>query len=216
MISDLPCVLFAGGKSSRMGEDKSLLPFGGFSTLAEYQYRRLLCLFERVYLSSKDPEKFGFDAPVLLDPEGADFAPTAGFVSAFRSLKDERIMALSVDTPFVDASVFETLIAADNGECDAIIAKTASGTHPLCGIYRRSLLEEMELTPGQEPEEDELPYEELQTAVAAESRPRSRHGRERPETTDEFRPIRPVRAYPESDLKKTSMFGLFDDPYDDK
>ncbi|MGD9717382.1 MAG: molybdenum cofactor guanylyltransferase MobA [Sulfuricurvum sp.] len=144
MISDLPCVLFAGGKSSRMGEDKSLLPFGGFSTLAEYQYRRLLRLFERVYLSSKDPEKFGFDAPVLLDPEGADFAPTAGFVSAFRSLKDERIMALSVDTPFVDASVFETLIAADNGECDAIIAKTASGTHPLCGIYRRSLLEEME------------------------------------------------------------------------
>ncbi len=73
-----------------------------------------------------------------------------------------------------------------------------------------------ELTPGQEPEEDELPYEELQTVVAAESRPRSRHGRERPETTDEFRPIRPVRAYPESDLEKTSMFGLFDDPYDDK
>ena len=61
----------------------------------------------------------------------------------------------------------------------------------------QSLLEEMELTPGQEPEEDELPYEELQT-------------------TDEFRPIRPVRAYPESDLEKTSMFGLFDDPYDDK
>ena len=80
----------------------------------------------------------------------------------------------------------------------------------------QSLLEEMELTPGLEPEEDELPYEELQTAVAAESRPRSRHGRERPETTDEFRPIRPVRAYPESDLEKTSMFGLFDDPYDDK
>ena len=76
----------------------------------------------------------------------------------------------------------------------------------------QSLLEEMELTPGQEPEEDELPYEELQTVVAAESR----HGRERPETTDEFRPIRPVHAYPESNLEKTSMFGLFDDPYDDK
>ena len=80
----------------------------------------------------------------------------------------------------------------------------------------QSLLEEMELTPGLEPEEDELPYEELQTAVAAESRPRSRHGRERPEITDEFRPIRPVRACPDSDLEKTSMFGLFDDPYDDK
>ncbi len=66
----------------------------------------------------------------------------------------------------------------------------------------QSLLEEMELTPGLEPEEGSSSYEELQTAVAAESRPRSRHGRGRPETTDEFRPIRPVRAYPESDWKK--------------
>ena len=96
--------------------------------------------------------------------------------------------------------------------------KGAEQQLPLTLILDRdgTVLEEMELTPGLEPEEDELPYEELQTAVAAESRPRSRHGRERPETTDEFRPIRPVRAYPESDLEKTSMFGLFDDPYDDK
>ncbi|MCO7109469.1 hypothetical protein NIA69_10295 [Gemmiger formicilis] len=40
----------------------------------------------------------------------------------------------------------------------------------------QSLLEEMELTPGLEPEEDELPYEELQTAVAAESRPAAATG----------------------------------------
>ena len=72
----------------------------------------------------------------------------------------------------------------------------------------QSLLEEMELTPGQEPEEDELPYEELQTAVAAESRPRSRHGRERPETTDEFRPIRPVRAYPERFGKNIDVWSV--------
>ncbi|MDP1784432.1 MAG: NTP transferase domain-containing protein, partial [Sulfuricurvum sp.] len=41
MLFDLPCILFAGGKSSRMGSDKSLLPFGGYPTLAQYQYERL-------------------------------------------------------------------------------------------------------------------------------------------------------------------------------
>ena len=80
----------------------------------------------------------------------------------------------------------------------------------------QSLLEEMELTPGLEPEEDELPLRGTTDRGGRRKPPRSRHGRERPETTDEFRPIRPVRAYPESDLEKTSMFGLFDDPYDDK
>ena len=78
----------------------------------------------------------------------------------------------------------------------------------------QSLLEELELTPDYE--EAGMPsYAEPEAAMAAESRPRSRHGRERPETTDEFRPIRPVHAYPESNLEKTSMFGLFDDPYDE-
>lgn len=146
----LPCVLFAGGKSSRMGKDKSLLPFGGFSTLTEFQYNRLTKFFERVFISTKTADKFDFNAPFILDPKEVDFAPTAGFVSAFRKISDERIMVLSVDTPFVDKSVFQTLIDADNGALDAVIAKTVEGNHPLCGIYHRSLLEEFERMLAQE------------------------------------------------------------------
>lgn len=41
MLLDIPCVIFAGGKSSRMGEDKALLPFGNFKTLTQYQLTRL-------------------------------------------------------------------------------------------------------------------------------------------------------------------------------
>lgn len=140
----LPCILFAGGKSSRMGEDKSLLPFGDCTTLTEFQYNRLQNLFAHVFISTKTADKFDFNANFILDPINADFAPTAGFVSAFRALEDSRIMVLSVDTPFVDESVFQTLINADTPELDAIIASTASGTHPLCGIYHRSLLSDFE------------------------------------------------------------------------
>lgn len=143
MIS-VPCVLFAGGKSSRMGEDKSLLPFGGYSTLAQFQYERLKHLFSRVYISTKNRDKFGFDAPFLLDPPNADFAPTAGFVTLFDTLEDERVIVLSVDTPFVDENVFSALLDADNEDLDAVIAKTDSGSHPLCGLYHRSLAKEFE------------------------------------------------------------------------
>lgn len=138
------CVLFAGGKSSRMGDDKSLLPFGGGPTLTQYQYDRLGKLFSHVSVSTKSAEKFDFKASFLLDPPDADFAPTAGFVSAFRALGDERIMILSVDTPFVDTAVFQSLIDADEEGLDAVIARTATGSHPLCGIYHRSLFEEFE------------------------------------------------------------------------
>ncbi|MDD5159910.1 MAG: molybdenum cofactor guanylyltransferase MobA [Sulfuricurvum sp.] len=140
----LPCIIFAGGKSSRMGEDKSLLPFGGFSSLSEFQYERLMPLFQSVHISTKSADKFDFNANFILDPAEVDYAPTAGFVSALRMLDEDRIMVLSVDTPFIDERVFQTLIDADSGELDAVIAKTQTGSHPLCGIYHRSLLKEFE------------------------------------------------------------------------
>lgn len=143
MIS-VPCVLFAGGKSSRMGEDKSLLPFGGYPTLTQFQYERLKRIFDRVYISTKKRDKFGFEAPFLLDPANAEFAPTAGFVTLFNELSDERVIVLSVDTPFVDENVFSALLDADSMELDTVIAKTDSGSHPLCGLYHRSLAEEFE------------------------------------------------------------------------
>ncbi len=134
---DIPCIIFAGGKSSRMGEDKSLLPFGDFETLAQFQYERMQRLFSEVYISSKS-NKFGFTCKVIEDPKSSDFAPTAGFVATFDALHVERIFVLSVDTPFVDEHAIKALIDAD-GDNDATIAKTASGTHPMCGIYHQSL-----------------------------------------------------------------------------
>ncbi len=136
----ISCVIFAGGKSSRMGQDKSLLPFGGCNSLAEYQYQRLSKLFKNVYISAKE-NKFDFDAKIIEDSlTESVFAPTAGFEAMFQQLQDERIFVLSVDTPFVDEEEIRVLLENDSKDLDAVIAKTASGSHPMCGIYHRSLL----------------------------------------------------------------------------
>lgn len=138
---ELPCIIFAGGKSSRMGRDKALLPFGGVPTLAQYQYDRLAPLFSAIYLSVRDTAPFPADLPTISDPPGFDgYAPTAGFVAAFRALEAERIFVISVDTPFINAPVIAALLEADRDELDAVIARTPEGIHPLCGIYRRRLL----------------------------------------------------------------------------
>ncbi|MDQ1299120.1 MAG: molybdenum cofactor guanylyltransferase [Campylobacterota bacterium] len=141
---DLPCILFAGGKSSRMGQDKSLLPFGDYPTLTQYQYERLKQFFADVYVSAKSRDKFNVHLRVIEDPETSDFAPTAGFVAAFQALQHDRIFVLSVDAPFVEEEVIRALLAADAPHYDAVIAKTASGTHPMVGIYHRSLLGELQ------------------------------------------------------------------------
>ena len=138
---DITCVIFAGGKSSRMGRDKSLLPFGDYPTLTQYQFERLKKYFRRVCISAKEADKFDFGADVIPDiVETGIYAPTAGFVSIFEHLNKERIFVLSVDTPFVEEAQISALIDADRSSFDAVIAKTGSGTHPMCGIYHRSLL----------------------------------------------------------------------------
>lgn len=141
-LHPIACVLFAGGKSSRMGKNKALLPFAGKASLAEYQYERLKTIFERVYLSVKDKTLFDhIDAEVIEDEIGKEvYAPTAGFVNIFTRLKtDNMLFAMSVDTPFVDEAIINTCIASADNNYDAIIIRTPSGIHPLCGLYSRSL-----------------------------------------------------------------------------
>lgn len=138
----IPCILFAGGKSSRMGENKALLPFAGFESLTHYQYTRLQELFENVYIGTKEPQLFDHIEASFIDEccHPNIYAPTVGFVSAFKQLKTEQaIFVLSVDAPFVDKAMIDAFQAVELGDYDAIIARTSSGMHPLCGIYSRSL-----------------------------------------------------------------------------
>ena len=137
-----PCILFAGGKSSRMGEDKALLPFGKFSTLAEYQHSKLSKIFQNVYIATKQAEKFNFHANIIQDLEYLKncYAPTSGFISAFEQLSTDKIFVLSVDTPFVTLAEIERLFQEDNEHFDATTAQTPQGIQTMCGIYHRSLL----------------------------------------------------------------------------
>jgi molybdopterin-guanine dinucleotide biosynthesis protein A len=134
----MPAVIFAGGKSSRMGEDKALLPFGSFGTLAQYQYEKLKRYFEKVYISTKE-NKFDFKAELIHDRYEVH-SPLAGIVSIFETLKEDEIFILSVDAPFVEKKVIGVLMKEEREGYDAVIAQTQSGLQPLCGIYKRSLI----------------------------------------------------------------------------
>jgi len=137
MKYDIPAVLFAGGKSSRMGKDKTLLPFSGSRSLSEFQYARLGKLFQTVYISAKN-NKFDFQAHIIEDNYEVS-SPLAGIISVFETLDEDEIFILSADAPFVDEKVIDTLMQYRNKH-DAVIARTSSGKQPLCGIYRRSVL----------------------------------------------------------------------------
>lgn len=67
------CVILAGGKSSRMGRDKTLLPFGEFATLTHYGAHKFGRIFERVFVSSKF-DKFNPSLPLIKDVSPEEFS----------------------------------------------------------------------------------------------------------------------------------------------
>ena len=135
---NIPLIIFAGGKSSRMGRDKALLPFGGFDTLAQYQQERFKGKFKDIYISTKE-DKFDFNYQIIAD-RYTDSSPLVAIISIFEILDTDRVFILSVDAPFVDTKTINHLISQDTDKADTTIAKSPNGTEPLCGIYHKSIL----------------------------------------------------------------------------
>jgi len=135
-LSHTPLIIFAGGKSSRMGSDKALLPFGEQSSLAAYQYQRLKPHFPQLYLSSKE-EKFDFDAPVILD-RCRVYSPLCGIVSAFEDLGCDAVGIVAVDTPFIPQTLIATLLNQEG--YDVVALRHKGKIQPLCARYSRTFL----------------------------------------------------------------------------
>ena len=138
MITSIPCVILAGGKSSRMGEDKSLLPFDGFNTLIEYQYSKLSKIFSKVYISSKN-NKFNFSCHIIYDDNKDISSPMIALKSILDSIQEDKVFIVTVDTPFIQEKVIKKLIENSNNY-EITIAKDKNKVHNLCGVFKRGLI----------------------------------------------------------------------------
>jgi molybdopterin-guanine dinucleotide biosynthesis protein A len=136
---DMPLVILCGGKSSRMGEDKSLLPFGKSASLVQYQYERLIPYFKEVYLSSKI-NKFDFlnTTDNIIFDDGETFSPMVALQSILQHIETPYVFILTVDTPFVTLDTINSLISSCE-KYDINVAKTQK-LHNLCGVFNKSVL----------------------------------------------------------------------------
>lgn len=141
----LPLVIVAGGKSSRMGCDKALLPFGNAETLTQFQYYRLKQNFKSLHVSTKSKTKFTFDASFIEDIDTfEERSPLIALLSILKHFQTP-VCVLSVDTPFVSPEIFETLFNQLTPNTDAVVARSPQGMHPLCAIFSPSLIPNIEV-----------------------------------------------------------------------
>lgn len=136
-----PCVILCGGKSSRMGENKALLPFGQ-RTLLDFLIEKYQMIFERVYLCCKQEHAQFYEGlgVSLLIEKSPIFSPMIGLQMALQNLSQSPFI-VSVDCPFLQEEHFlqiqEKFLQCDK---DIVYAKTLYKSHFLIGIYTNKIL----------------------------------------------------------------------------
>jgi len=130
--------VLAGGRSTRMGQDKALLTLGG-EPLVKRGVRKLskVCAEVAIAGGAEDLTQFGRVIP----DESAGCGPLGGIVAALEQSSFEWNLFLAVDAPFVPVSVLKALLfmaAGSRGVC--VMARAQGVMQPLCAVYSREAL----------------------------------------------------------------------------
>ena len=138
-IVQASAVILAGGKSSRMREDKSLIRIDGI-TILELLARQLLPLAAEVLISSNDPASHGFLGLPLVPDESPGCGPIMGILSCLSAARYEKVFFTPCDIPGLPAEfITDLLVRAQSA--DLVMPLDAQGRYePLLAVYSRSLV----------------------------------------------------------------------------
>ena len=133
--------LQAGGKSTRMGENKAFLDFLGQTMLARALHTLSRACSEVSIVG--DPATFAGYGRIISDIF-PNCGPLGGIHAALAHSSAELNLMLAVDMPFVTAELLNFLLRAAEGSdrvtANAIVTvpRTSRGLQPLCAVYRRA------------------------------------------------------------------------------
>ena len=166
-MQDVSAFVLAGGKSSRMGQDKALLKLNG-RTLLERALELAKGVSREVCVVGSR-EKFAAFAPVIEDVF-QDQGPLAGIHAALKSSSTDLNLVLAVDLPSLEPSFLHYLIVQARATTALVIVPRAGGAwQTLCAVYRRGFAEYAERSLREGKNKIDPLFARVQTTVIEES-----------------------------------------------
>lgn len=140
MPAAFAALLLAGGRSSRMGQDKAWLEWQG-RRLWQVQLDKLEMLRPlRLIVSCREEQHLHqyklADVEWLFDPPDSDCGPMGPIIAALEAV-DMPLLVLAVDMPNMTPLFLEKLLFASD---QAAFCETEDGIEPLTGFYSPKLL----------------------------------------------------------------------------
>lgn len=129
--------VLAGGQSTRMGQNKALLPWEGGTVISAVS-SLMGGLFDHVLVVAADPEPYRF----LGLPEARDhrpgMGPLGGIEAALRASPDRRVFVVACDMPFLSPDLIRHMTSLPAAE--AVVPYIAGRPEPLHALYSQDAL----------------------------------------------------------------------------
>lgn len=131
--------LLAGGRSTRMGQDKALLPWSG-RLLWEAQLDKLRELHASPLMVAAREEQAlqADDVTFVPDPAGEDAGPLPAIIRILEQAQ-RRTLILAVDMPHMTVSFLRRLLMHGDGT-HGVFCEVAGRTEPLAAVFTPSML----------------------------------------------------------------------------
>lgn len=142
MSIDVCAGILAGGKSSRMGSDKALLPLGEVSFL---ETLLTACSdFSEVLVSVRRPEPYQHLKVPLVADELEGFGPVEGIYQMLRACRSPYLLAVATDMPLLSAPFLLSFAQTLRGDEVCLALRMEGRVEPLCSIYGKGALPALE------------------------------------------------------------------------
>ena len=128
-------IVLAGGKSSRMGEDKGLILFRG-KPMIKHVLDNIAPRFEEVIIVSNNKSYHQFNAKLVSD-NCKSIGPLGGIEAGLLASKNTNNIIVSCDAPFVNLLLIDFIIK--NHQSQDVVFLIKKGLHPFPGYYNKKI-----------------------------------------------------------------------------
>lgn len=142
MYYDITAAILSGGRSTRMGENKSLMKLGN-KTVIERVKELLHPLFSKVILITNEPEEYSFLKLQTFRDIYPGKGPLSGIHSALKNSATDKCFIIASDIPLMKREMIEYLVNYRTGKM-ITIASAGGFIQQLCGLYNKSCVPEAE------------------------------------------------------------------------
>lgn len=135
-------VILAGGKSTRMKNNKALLPYSG-ELFIERIHRQLADIFDEVILVTNTPELYRFVPCRIVQDVYPGQGSLAGIHAGLTHSTTPYIFTVACDMPYLNPELIRLILSRKQG-FDVVIPESEGGFEPLHAVYGKGCLPAME------------------------------------------------------------------------